>query len=1006
MKNQYFLILFLFMVHFTHFGQMRPQTFNRENQNAVTNQSHVMTRQATMNEVITTCGPYTWPLTGETFTTSGSYTRNGITQGFSNQTAWNTSVADYDVTLASNNLGGITNVNPILLLLGSTSVQVGAPGGLFTTSTFISTNLAGDALTITLAPGVYGFGANIFAANISDAVVSGDITVTYSTGFVDARTVTTNSEFFGYTSTTPITSVTITCANTVSPFKWPSINNLTLATNPSVTLDLTVQTAPVTSNYIMCQGETVNGGLVSNLSGMMPLPNFSGDNTGGPTYNRSQVMNQGGTCLNSGLGTAVHYTTHTFTAPNDGDYVFSTCGGATFDTFLALYQAPFDPAGLCAGNTLIESNDDACGGQSTITATLVGGTTYTLVFSGFNNSEAGIYTITTSTPEPISVVPIPNFSGNNSGGPTYNRPQLMNQGGTCSNSALGTAVQYRAHTFTAPKDGNYVFSTCGGATFDTFLALFQAPFDPTGLCAGNILIESNDDDTCGAQSSITATLEGGTTYTLVVSGFSNTEGGAYVVTSTTPGLLALVEWYASSTGGSAIGTGSPFNPVGVTGSGISNTNTVGTTTFYAQFPGEICRTPADFIIAPSITINCPADMTVCEGDTVDFTVTSNVTEPLLLTQNTSSVPVTGAGIGCNPGGDNTYYRVYDLNALGYVDDMTLNNIHFSVESSSIARVVTVNAYTLTGALTNANLTLLGSTTVNVSTTPMTPYTAVMGGLTVPGGSTLVLSYSVPESLNNPFLPGANAAGQSGLTYLKAIACGINEPVSLTSIGFPNVHVIIDAEFAQPVSLVQTSGLPSGSVFPVGNHTVTFEITNDGGCTASCSFDVIVQSSPVPTGNAVQSIAVANPNEATLADLIVSPTTILWYPTLADAQAGTNALLSTTQLVSGATYYAVNIGETCPSLPLAVTVSVTLGTHDFDDLNFNYYPNPTSSILNIESSEIITETKVFNLLGQIIKSQKSSSTEVQIDLSDLPEAAYLVKIVANEKEKTIKVIKKD
>jgi hypothetical protein len=68
------------------------------------------------------------------------------------------------------------------------------------------------------------------------------------------------------------------------------------------------------------------------------------------------------------------------------------------------------------------------------------------------------------------------------------------------------------------------------------------------------------------------------------------------VTYTVNGVL---NWYTASSGGSPIGSGSTFNPVGVSGSGLPSTNTPGTTTFYAECstnPG--CRTATDFKIAP------------------------------------------------------------------------------------------------------------------------------------------------------------------------------------------------------------------------------------------------------------------------------------------------------------------------------------------------------------------------------------------------------------------------
>lgn len=936
-KRVILAFLSVFAMSLTSYAQTRNSSQNRSKVTPGTNVSRIIAPQGGPISTVTACNSYTWPANGQTYTSSGIYTSNGITQGYNNQAAWQSNATALNTTVATNNLGGLTAANPIVVPVGSTSVSIGATGGTYTTATFVSANTATDDLVLTFSPGVYGFAANIFATNISDAVTAADITVTYSTGYVDARNVTSGSEFFGYTSTTPITTVTIAAANTVAPFKWPTINNLSLATNPNATLDLTVSSGPVTTDYSVCQGGTVSGGLISTLGG--------------------------------------------------------------------------------------------------------------------------------------NITSFPNFVGNNTGGPTYNRPLTMNQGGTCGLSAVGTAVPYSTQTYVAPVTGAYTFSTCGGAAFDTFLALYQAPFTAPNGCVGNTLIESSD-DVCGAQSTITANLVAGTSYVLVVSGFGNTDVGAFTVTSTTPA-YSSVEWYTGPTGGTAIGSGSPFNPVGVAGSGLTNTNTVGTTPFYAQFPGETCRSVANFVVTPltitpafdpiapicsgesllalsttstngitgtwspalnntatttytftpnagqcaltttlTVTVNplptisCPGNMTVCEGETVNYTVTSDAGgSPVALSQNTSSVAAAGAGIACNPGGDNTFYRVYDLAALGYSSDLLLNNIKFSVQDNGADRDVTVSAYTLSGPFTTANLTLLGSTLVPVTTAALTDYTAAMGGLTVPGNSTLVVSYSVISNSGVLFNPGANAAGQSGPSYIRSVDCGITEPVTFAAVGFPNVHVIIDAELSTAGSLVMVSGLASGSVFPVGTTTVTYLATSTTGCESTCSFDVTVNAAAsTPTGDPNQTISVTNGNDATIASIDISPTSSIWYGSLADAQSGTNPLPGTTVLVDGTTYYAVNETGGCPSAPYAVTVTVTLGNDEFDNMNFTYSPNPTSSILNISYSREISEVSVTSILGQTVLTKKTNSTDVQIDLSSLAQATYFVKVTSEGRQKTVKVIK--
>jgi hypothetical protein len=63
---------------------------------------------------------------------------------------------------------------------------------------------------------------------------------------------------------------------------------------------------------------------------------------------------------------------------------------------------------------------------------------------------------------------------------------------------------------------------------------------------------------------------------------------------------ASFEWYNVPVGGSILYLYSPYNPVGAPGSGITNTNTPGITTFYAACAGSSdCRLPVDLVINPT-----------------------------------------------------------------------------------------------------------------------------------------------------------------------------------------------------------------------------------------------------------------------------------------------------------------------------------------------------------------------------------------------------------------------
>src|SRR6185436_1773755 len=44
---------------------------------------------------------------------------------------------------------------------------------------------------------------------------------------------------------------------------------------------------------------------------------------------------------------------------------------------------------------------------------------------------------------------------------------------------------------------------------------------------------------------------------------------------------------------------------------------------------------------------------------------------------------------------------------------------------------------------------------------------------------------------NSFFIGSNNLGQSGPSYISAASCGIANPTNLASIGFPNMHIVMN-----------------------------------------------------------------------------------------------------------------------------------------------------------------------------------------------------------------------
>lgn len=83
---------------------------------------------------------------------------------------------------------------------------------------------------------------------------------------------------------------------------------------------------------------------------------------------------------------------------------------------------------------------------------------------------------------------------------------------------------------------------------------------------------------------------------------------------------------------------------------------------------------------------------------------------------------------------------------------------------------------------------------------------------------------------------------------------------------------------------------------------------------------------------------------------------------------------------------------------------TLGVSENDIVGLSLYPNPIKDVLNVNAQEEITKLSVYNLLGQVVKVMKPSSSNFSIDLSSLPVGIYIVKAETNDKTSSIRVIK--
>ena len=279
--------------------------------------------------------------------------------------------------------------------------------------------------------------------------------------------------------------------------------------------------------------------VVAVLAGVAPaaranIVTFSGDTTGSPTFSRPYEDLSG----LSPFGSNVAYNAVRITVSTAGSYTFETA--ARFDSFSLLYSPSFNPA--TPVTNALAANDDLIAPpfrSSGFAAALAPGLDYYFVNTGFSAADFGAFASTIGGPGVVTVaaslsaLPAGLFvhSGNTTGGPTFSRPYEDLSG----LSPFGSNVNYERFDFTVATTGDYTFLTTGA--FDTFSLLYATAFNPSAPVVNAIFA---DDDLIAppfTTSGFAGSLVAGTHYSLITTGFSSADFGAFTVMVTGPGAI-------------------------------------------------------------------------------------------------------------------------------------------------------------------------------------------------------------------------------------------------------------------------------------------------------------------------------------------------------------------------------------------------------------------------------------------------------------------------------------
>ncbi|TDR19692.1 Ig-like domain-containing protein [Flavobacterium cheniae] len=467
-----------------------------------------------------------------------------------------------------------------------------------------------------------------------------------------------------------------------------------------------------------------------------------------------------------------------------------------------------------------------------------------------------------------------------------------------------------------------------------------------------------------------------------------------------------------------------FNPTITTTYTLTATQTSGalcstTATFTVNvnpLPTNVTITPA----APSICVNTIQSLAVTGGTLgVVGKVGSGVAT------NTTSTPFKGFWGGSKM---QALYTPAELTALGMAAGQSINSIGYVALSGTplVLNNFTINA----GFVSNTTLGaafIPGATNVVLAPTNYTPSTGtgnINFTLSTPLTWDGVSSLLIETCFNNN--NGGGVAANSISVESTVVATGLNLYLSQDNNATVCTNVTAPtATTTRPnlrISTLETANItwsPVTNLFTDAGATIPYTGTNATtvyvqsatpgttvytatatigatGCFRNNTVSVTVNALPDATVSRVDDVLTAAETGATYQ----------WYtcaagPVYTPIGGATSQSYTATAIGS----YAVDVTlNGCTSRSTCFDVT-TLGSSSFDMNALTVYPNPVVDILSIRYNEEITAINVYDLSGRLVKQITPNQTEVEVNMSELAAAMYIVKVNAGGNQTEIKVIKK-
>lgn len=465
------------------------------------------------------------------------------------------------------------------------------------------------------------------------------------------------------------------------------------------------------------------------------------------------------------------------------------------------------------------------------------------------------------------------------------------------------------------------------------------------------------------------------------------------LTTPTTGASVTYQWQSSTNGGSNWTDVSGATAATYVANPSVNTSYQCNVTCASSSTGT--STPVAITVSTSAAT--VTDASICTSGIANLSATGSAILNWYDAQTGGNLVATGTAYSPNVATTTTYYVASASESTGSVNTLAYagtgasttlyKGIAFDITNKVKLKTVTVYPKN-TAALTAITISLFDATgNIVAGTTPVSFVPTLVTGTVGTVSQDVILNYNIPAG------NGYRLVATSGL--------------ATTTNTLGNSTAAITYPTTGPIRLIGNVSALNDAVVTTANLTNCFHnLTFDEICeSVRVPVTATVVNVPTPTGASTQVISVGVAADATIEDIVVSGTGIIWYPTALDATNNTNPIAAGTLLTDNTTYYAVSTSGICTSSSLAVLVTVVLGNESFDIPQLKFYPNPVENQLTISAKTEISKVEVYNLIGQLVKVINTNSNAIQIDLSDLNTSTYLVKVYSEQNVQNIKVIKK-